>query len=191
MEPPGRGPTAGIDFLHHKNRLPTPNAVQKCPASTAPRASVFARLREQEPLSARANRKSGHAALRGCRQSMGSPPRIARRSVVDAEPGVCVFTTPSVPNGVEEALPPGGTSAPQICNLDCQYPNLIHNLTIREPSNPPSGETVPVIAAERRNGPRNCRTCFESEPTFPVTTFLLAQLNQLRALAYTCTEIGD
>ena len=77
---------------------------------------------------------------------MGSPPRIARRSVVDAEPGVCVFTPPSVPNGVEEALPPGGTSAPQICNLDCQYPNLIHNLTIREPSNPPSGETVPVIA---------------------------------------------
>ena len=47
---------------------------------------------------------------------------------------------------VEEALPPGGTSAPQICNLDCQYPNLISNHPIREPSNPPSGETVPVIA---------------------------------------------
>jgi hypothetical protein len=46
----------------------------------------------------------------------------------------------------EEALPPGGTSAPQICNLDCQYPNLISNHPIREPSNPPSGETVPVIA---------------------------------------------
>eukprot|EP00966_Prymnesium_polylepis_P273215 6311647-Prymnesium_polylepis.1 len=42
--------------------------------------------------------------------SRGSPPRIARCAAVDAEPGVCVFTPPSGPNG-PPALRSSGASS--------------------------------------------------------------------------------